>query len=109
MTTVYSDGKEIQEPITTFTSITTIVEKVYKGNLKAGDEMIFGQGENADCFVNFQEQDVGALLRVRGERSLDRRTESIRVEADGRLDGVDLRFPFPSCNGEKIRSQRRVD
>lgn len=50
-----------------------------------------------------------ALLRVRGEMSLDRRTESIRVEADRQLEGVDLRFPFPSCNGEKIRSQRRVD
>ena len=50
-----------------------------------------------------------ALLRVRGEISLDRRTESIRVEADRLLEGVDLRFPFPSCNREKIRSQIRVD
>ena len=49
------------------------------------------------------------LLRVKGEISLDRRTEAIRVQADRRIDGVDLRFPFPSCKGEKIQSQMRVD
>ena len=50
-----------------------------------------------------------ALLRVAGELNLDRRTEAIRIQADRRLDFVDLRFPFPSCNREKIHSQLRVD
>jgi len=58
--TVYSGGEVIHQPITTITSITTIVDKVYKGNLKAGDEMIFRQGQNADCLVNFQAEEVGA-------------------------------------------------
>jgi hypothetical protein len=35
-------------------STKTIVEKVYKGNLKAGDEMIFGQGGGADCVWTFE-------------------------------------------------------
>jgi hypothetical protein len=48
-------------------------------------------------------------LRVRGEISLDRRTGSVRVEANRALEGVDLRFPFPSCNREKIRSQIKID
>jgi hypothetical protein len=41
--TVYSGREVIHEPITIITSITTIVEKVYKGNLQVGDQMIFGQ------------------------------------------------------------------
>ena len=36
-----------------------IVEKVYKGDLKAGDEMIFGKGES-ECLVEFDEDEVGA-------------------------------------------------
>jgi hypothetical protein len=50
-----------------------------------------------------------ALLRVRGEITLDRKTEAIRVQADRSIDGVELKLPFPSCNREKIQSQLRVD
>ena len=35
------------------------VERVFKGNLKAGDEMTFGQGGGADCIWTFEEEDVG--------------------------------------------------
>ena len=58
--TVYSGGETRQEPITNITSITTIVEKVYKGNLKTGDVMTFGQGDDADCTVSFLEKEAGA-------------------------------------------------
>jgi hypothetical protein len=50
-----------------------------------------------------------ARLQVRGKVSLDRRTETIRLQTDRRLDRVDLRFPFSSCNGQKIHSQMRID
>ena len=56
---VYSGTEVINEPFMAITSITMIVEKVYKGDLKAGDEMIFGQGES-ECLVEFQEEEVGA-------------------------------------------------
>lgn len=56
--TVYSGTEVIPEPFMAITSITMIVEKVYKGDLKAGDEMIFGQGES-ECLVEFQEEQVG--------------------------------------------------
>ena len=57
---VVSSGGEVRrEPIMTIVSIKMIVEKVYKGNLKAGDEMIFGQGENY-CSEKFEEKEVGA-------------------------------------------------
>jgi len=50
-----------------------------------------------------------ALLRERGEISLDRKTDAIRIQADRDLVGVELKLPFPSCNGVKIQSQIRVD
>lgn len=40
-------------------STTMIVEKVFKGNLKVGDEMIFAQGGGADCIWTFNEESVG--------------------------------------------------
>jgi hypothetical protein len=56
---IVSNGAEVtHESIMTIVSIKMIVEKVYKGNLKAGDEMIFGQGES-NCLVEFQEEEVG--------------------------------------------------
>ncbi len=40
-------------------SATMIVEKVFKGNLKIRDEIIFGQGGGADCIWTFSEESVG--------------------------------------------------
>lgn len=36
-----------------------IVEKVYKGNVKIGDELVFGQGGGADCIWTFGIKSVG--------------------------------------------------
>lgn len=36
-----------------------IVERVYKGGLKPGDEMVFGQGGGANCVWTFEQDDVG--------------------------------------------------
>ena len=36
-----------------------IVEKVYKGDAKSGDELIFDQGGPGDCVFTFDEKDVG--------------------------------------------------
>ena len=35
-----------------------VVEKVFKGGLKIGDEMVFAQGGGADCIWTFDEKDV---------------------------------------------------
>ena len=35
------------------------VEKIFKGNLKVGQELIFAQGGGADCIFTFDEDDVG--------------------------------------------------
>ena len=37
-----------------------VVEKVYKGNLRVGQEMIFGEGERASCVEDFDEREIGA-------------------------------------------------
>jgi hypothetical protein len=40
-------------------STTMRVERVYKGRLKVGDEMVFAQGGGADCVWTFSEKSVG--------------------------------------------------
>ena len=54
-------------------------------------------------------RNCSSILRVRGKISLDRKTEAVQVQADGRIDGVELKFPFPSCNGKRIQSEIRID
>ncbi len=38
---------------------TMIVEKIFKGNVKVRDELVFGQGGGADCIWTFDEKSVG--------------------------------------------------
>lgn len=40
-------------------SATMVVERVFKGNLKVRDELVFGQGGGADCIWTFKESSVG--------------------------------------------------
>jgi len=40
-------------------SATMIVEKVFKGNLKVRDEIVFGQGGGGDCIWTYAEESVG--------------------------------------------------
>src|ERR1044072_5937674 len=40
-------------------STTMVVEKVFKGKLKVRDEIVFGQGNGADCIWTFDEKSVG--------------------------------------------------
>jgi Carboxypeptidase regulatory-like domain len=40
-------------------STTMLVEKVFKGNLKVGSEIVFGQGGGADCIWTFDEKSIG--------------------------------------------------
>lgn len=58
--TSYSGDEEIKRAEMVVKSATMVVEKVYKGDLKAGRVMIFGQGEIGSCFETFDEDDVGA-------------------------------------------------
>lgn len=36
-----------------------MIERVFKGSLKAGDEITFGQGGGADCVWTFREKEIG--------------------------------------------------
>lgn len=40
------------------------VKKVFKGNLKAGDEIFFEQGGGADCIETYREESIGAKLLI---------------------------------------------
>ena len=51
-----SDGRNYVDGVK---STTMRVEQVFKGTLKVGDEMIFGQGGGADCIWTFNEEDIG--------------------------------------------------
>jgi hypothetical protein len=52
---------ESQKPMigTLVTSTRMEVEKVYKGNLRVGDKMVFGQGNGIHCTWVFDESDIG--------------------------------------------------
>ena len=39
-----------------------VVEKVYKGKMQTGDELILAQGDGANCIMTFSEQDIGSRL-----------------------------------------------
>lgn len=51
--------KEGEYDIEYIKSAKMVVEKVYKGNVKVGDELIFAQGGGADCVWTFDEEWVG--------------------------------------------------
>src|SRR5215813_12809396 len=40
-------------------STKTIVERVFKGPVKPGEEMVFAQGGGGDCGWTFSEKDIG--------------------------------------------------
>lgn len=41
---------------------TVVVEKVYKGNVRIGDEILFRQGSGSDCGMTFQEESIGKRI-----------------------------------------------
>lgn len=51
--------KEDEDDFQRYKSARMVVEKVYKGNVKVGDELTFGQGGGADCIWTFDERNVG--------------------------------------------------
>lgn len=51
--------EEYQYAVGGVRSTTVVVEKVFKGNLKVGDEIVFGQGGGADCIWTFNEESSG--------------------------------------------------
>ncbi len=52
-------GKQYVEVIR---SATMVVERVFKGNLKVRDEIVFGQGGGSDCIWKFSDESVGDQL-----------------------------------------------
>ncbi|HEX8128584.1 MAG TPA: hypothetical protein VF527_05730 [Pyrinomonadaceae bacterium] len=51
-----SDGENYVDGVK---STRMLVERVFKGSLKVGDEITFGQGGGADCIWTFSEENVG--------------------------------------------------
>src|SRR4051794_39846188 len=52
--------KEGEYDIHYIRSVKMLVEKVYKGNVKEGDILTFGQGGGADCIWTFDEEWIGS-------------------------------------------------
>jgi hypothetical protein len=53
-------------------STTMMVERVFKGSIKLGEQMLFAQGTGADCIWVFNEKDIGQryLLYLHGEEGV---------------------------------------
>ena len=65
------------------------VEKVYKGILKVGQELIFAQGGGADCIWTFTEESVGKeYLFYLGAKPLDSKSSSGVIAATGQFPKV---------------------
>jgi hypothetical protein len=56
---VREKSKTNEYDISYITSATMIVTKVYKGDVKVGDELKFAQGGGGDCVWTFDEEEVG--------------------------------------------------
>lgn len=41
-----------------------VVEKVYKGDVRVGEELMFAQGDGGDCLMTFSEQNIGYRLLI---------------------------------------------
>lgn len=68
---------------------TLTVEKVYKGNLKIGQELILAQGGGADCVWTFDEENIGQeFLFYLGAGPLDLKSSDNVIAATGQFPRV---------------------
>ena len=76
-------------PGTDIATATMIVERVYKGDVKSGDKLLFAQGDAVlDCSWTFYEQDIGAeylLYLYRPERP----SELFKISTCNRSRGLE--------------------
>jgi hypothetical protein len=99
-------------------STTLVVEKVFKGNLKAGDQIVFGQGGGADCLWTFDEKAVGGqfLFYLKRPENIRLRYPPSRIAglwfafACGRSGGVDdvTDDLLYLSNMDKLRGKTRI-
>lgn len=62
------------------------VEKVFKGNLKVGQELVFSQGGGADCIWTFDEKSVGEeFLFYLGAKPVDNKSSENIIAATGQF------------------------
>ncbi len=97
-----------------------VVEKVYKGNVKVGDELTFGQGGGSDCIWTFDEKYIGLkFLFYLGKPSKGRWFDEDKDEnaplmyyavTCGRSKGFDYAFDDLAYlnNIEKVRGKTRI-
>jgi len=100
---------EMPQPYDGVRSTTMIVEKVFKGPIKIGEQMVFAQGTGADCVWFFNEKSIGQrylfyLVRDNKYRgswnaSICGRSAALRLAAD------DLLYLE---NVEKVRGKTRL-
>ena len=88
-------------------STTLIVEKIFKGTLKVRDEIVFGQGNGANCIWTFNEESIGDQLLLYLKRP---ETDRWYVSACGRSRGLkgasdDLLYLE---NMNKLRGKTRI-
>ncbi len=68
---------------------TLTVEKVFKGTLKVGQELIFAQGGGADCVWTFDERSIGEeYLFYLGAKPLDNKSSNGVIAATGQFPKI---------------------
>ena len=62
------------------------VEKVFKGNLKVGQELIFSQGGGADCIWTFDDESIGEeFLFYLGAKPIDNKSSEKIIASTGQF------------------------
>ena len=98
-------------------STTMVVEKVFKGNLKVSEQIVFGQGSGADCIWTFSEQSVGHQLLLYLQRPERHANDSFHASIDpsfwlaftcGRSGGVDGSDFLYLDNMRKVKGKTRI-
>lgn len=88
---------------------TVVVEKVYKGNVRIGDEILFQQGSGSDCGMTFPEESIGKrILFYVPEPQVEPRLLSVSFCERSRQVEIAKEDLVYLDNIEKLRGKTRI-
>ena len=102
-------GDEDEDYVDNVRSSTVMVEKVYKGNVRVRDELVFRQGGGADCIWTFNEELIGRriLFYLNRPEPPDKLWYAVTCGRSSGVDGATEDFLYLN-NIKKVRGKTRV-
>jgi hypothetical protein len=97
--------KQDEDDIGYITSVKMLVEKVYKGNVKVGDELTFAQGGGSDCIWTYDEEVIGQKFLFYLNKATKRNSSSFD---DENTKNAELMY-YPVTCGRSTRLANAAD